>query len=172
MTSTTTEVNTDAIPDELKQRPQWFLWRYETRDGKPQKVPKQLDCLTNASSTDAKTWSTFQEVTATYTLECDRQSLGGIAYVFAVDDPFFGVDLDACRDPQTGNLTDWANKVVKLIDSYTEISPSGYGVKTVARGAMLPNTKHVWKPQEDKPIATFGTKNPKSPSTIASDSGA
>ena len=31
-------------------------------------------------------------------------------FVFSVDDPFFGIDLDACRDPTTGKLTDWAQK--------------------------------------------------------------
>jgi len=29
----------ENIPAELKALPQWLLWRLETRDGKPTKVP-------------------------------------------------------------------------------------------------------------------------------------
>ena len=32
-------LDTDAIPAELKDRPQWVVWRLQTRDGKPTKVP-------------------------------------------------------------------------------------------------------------------------------------
>ena len=32
-------VNVDAIPEELRERPQWVNWRTEWRDGKATKVP-------------------------------------------------------------------------------------------------------------------------------------
>lgn len=39
-----------------------------------------------------------------------------------------GVDLDSCRDAKTGELDQWAADVVKMLDSYTEVSPSGTGL--------------------------------------------
>src|SRR5262249_52810503 len=43
--------------------------------------------------------------------------------------PFAGVDLDGCRDPDTGELADWAKRVLAELSSYAEVSPSGTGVK-------------------------------------------
>ncbi len=40
-----------------------------------------------------------------------------------------GVDLDSCRDPSSGKLLAWAQKFVDQLASYTEVSPSGTGVK-------------------------------------------
>jgi|LSQX01.1.fsa_nt_gb primase-polymerase (primpol)-like protein len=45
--------------------------------------------------------------------------------------PFIGVDLDKCRDRETGILSAWAQSVVNELDSYTEVSPSGTGVKCI-----------------------------------------
>jgi primase-polymerase (primpol)-like protein len=49
-------------------------------------------------------------------------------------DPYAGVDFDGALDPATGNLRDWAAPVVAALDSYTEVSPSGAGVKVIVRG--------------------------------------
>src|SRR5262249_42495595 len=46
----------------------------------------------------------------------------------------FGLDLDDVRDPQTGELQPWAQYAVATLDSYTEVSPSGRGVKAIAYG--------------------------------------
>lgn len=40
-----------------------------------------------------------------------------------------GVDLDGCRDPISGQVSDWAREIIKRFDSYTEVSQSGEGVK-------------------------------------------
>ncbi|MCK8785228.1 hypothetical protein M0638_12615 [Roseomonas sp. NAR14] len=42
---------------------------------------------------------------------------------------FGGVDLDTCRDPATGQIEPWALEVMERFASYTEVSPSGTGVK-------------------------------------------
>jgi len=40
-----------------------------------------------------------------------------------------GIDFDSCLD-QHGNLADWAKPFLAAVPSYTEISPSGRGIKT------------------------------------------
>ena len=61
----------------------------------------------------------------------------GVGFVFAEGDGLCGVDLDACRDPQDGRLEPWAEDLVRQLDTFAEVSPSGRGVHLFAR-ARLP----------------------------------
>ena len=54
--------------------------------------------------------------------------------MFTEDDPYVGIDLDGCRDPITGKMMEGAQKIIDNLDSYTEVSPSGTGVKIICRG--------------------------------------
>ena len=38
---------------------------------------------------------------------CRAGGYAGVGYVFAEDDPYAGVDLDECRDPETGAIASW-----------------------------------------------------------------
>jgi hypothetical protein len=124
-------VNTDGIPSELRQLPQWVGWRYERRKEKWTKVPVS-PTGSAASATDPKTWAAFDQAFAAY---C-RHKWDGIGFVFSTGGGFAGVDLDDCRDPKTGTLAAWAAAIVSDLDSYTEVSPSGTGVKVFLRGAV------------------------------------
>jgi hypothetical protein len=44
-----------------------------------------------------------------------------------------GIDLDTCRDLESGNLESWAEEVVARFASYAEVSPSGTGLKVFFR---------------------------------------
>lgn len=92
-----------CIPDVLKQRPQWVLWKASARLDKVgaviglEKVPYCCeDPDVKASSTDPHTWSTYQRCvdaldTALEQWELDSPGAyrgGGIGYVFTVDDPY------------------------------------------------------------------------------------
>lgn len=126
----------DNIPEELRQRRQWVVWRLEERNGKNTKVPYIAGGVGKASSTDMMTWSTFEE--AVGALKTGRYS--GIGFVFSSGDPFAGVDLDQCRNPETGELEEWAREIVENLGGYAEASPSGTGVHIVVRG-KAPNKK-------------------------------
>jgi archaellum biogenesis ATPase FlaH len=52
----------------------------------------------------------------------------GLAIEFGASD-LCGIDLDGCRDPETGVVSDWARLIVKQFQSYSEVSPSGTGIK-------------------------------------------
>ncbi len=115
----------ENIPQVLKDRPQWVCWRREKRVGKVTKIPYSVRSGQAASSTDPSTWATYDEAMRSY----ERGGCTGIGYVFSSDDDFCGVDLDNSRDPDTGTLKPWAQQIVNDLDSYTEVSPSGRGVK-------------------------------------------
>ena len=127
----------DAVPVELKTRPQWVAWRYELRDGKWTKVLKNPSTGYNGKSDNPATWGTFETALAGYR----RRHMDGIGFVFSADDPYAGVDLDRCRDPITGTIAPWALAIIEALQSYTEISPSGTGVKIFV-GATIPPGGH------------------------------
>jgi putative DNA primase/helicase len=111
---------------------QWVCWRREERDGKPTKVPYSPRSGSRARSDDHETWGTFAEAR-----EARRDaSYDGIGFVFTADDPFCGVDLDGCVDPETGEIEPWAAEVLAKLDSYAELSPSGTGLHVIVRAAL------------------------------------
>ena len=63
-----------------------------------------------------------------------------MGFVFSSGDPFAGIDLDDCRDPETGKLDAWAEEAVELFGGYAEVSQSGAGVHIIVRG-KAPNKK-------------------------------
>jgi len=123
----------DAIPGVLRERRQWVLWRLRHKPGapKPTKVPYQPSGAL-ASSTDSGTWNTLDDVRAAY----EAGGFDGVGFVFTADDPFVGVDLDGCRDAETGELAPWAKAIVGRFETYTEVSPSGRGVHLILTGAL------------------------------------
>ena len=55
-----------------------------------------------------------------------------VGFVFAADDPFCGIDLDNCLNAN-GEFR-WGREIVDQFDCYSEVSPSGLGVKLFFRG--------------------------------------
>jgi putative DNA primase/helicase len=117
----------ENIPVQLRELPQWVNWRYEFRDDDWTKVPCIPRTGANAKSNDPSTWATFDESAR------HAQRFDGLGFQFG-DSGFVGVDLDDCRDPVTGKLTPFAEKVVERFNTYAEVSPSGEGVKLFLRG--------------------------------------
>jgi putative DNA primase/helicase len=129
----------DAIPQALRERAQWVAWSYERRKDKSgkwkwTKLPVNPRTGRLASSTGPTTWCTFEEALAFYLKH--RDSIAGIGFVFSPEDPFCGVDLDDCWDAESGSIHEWAAKIVAQLASYTEISPSGTGLKIFLRGTL------------------------------------
>lgn len=118
----------DNIPEPLRQRNQWVVHK--------DKIPHIAGGVGRASSTDSLTWRSFEE--AVQALQTGRYD--GVGFVFSSGDPFAGIDLDNCRDPETGELEEWAEKIVRKLGGYAEASPSGMGVHIIVRG-KAPNKK-------------------------------
>jgi hypothetical protein len=127
-------------PDELTERDQWVLWRYETRNGKATKIPFQA-LGAPADSTNPGTWTTFDEALKTW--RRNGQRYAGLGFVFSKEDNLAGVDLDDSLDEQ-GDVKPWARGIVeRFSDTYIEISPSGKGLKIWARGSLPANLPGV-----------------------------
>ncbi|MCH2212787.1 MAG: AAA family ATPase, partial [Fuerstiella sp.] len=123
----------ESIPVELKERPQWVLWKNVSRNGDVSKRPYSVTGE-DAKSNDPETWATFEAVVDAF----DPERYAGIGYTFCEDDPFVGVDLDGCRNPVDGSLTPWAQEIINQCDTYTEVSPSQTGVKLFCRSSTQP----------------------------------
>src|SRR5215204_6399329 len=118
----------------MKDLNQWVCWRSEKRDGKPTKVPYSPRSGLRARSDNPDSWGTLVEAEQA----AERDDYDGIGFVFAARDPFCGVDLDSCVDPEMGEIEPWASEIVEGLDSYTEFSPSGQGLHIMVQAKLPP----------------------------------
>lgn len=132
---------TMPIPAALIARDQWVTWCWEGEPnpgtGKRNKVLKNPRTGYNADSTNPKTWASFDVASRA----AIARGHAGVGFVFTADDPLIGIDLDGCRDPETGALAEWAREAIVALDSYTEVSPSLTGVKVFVEGDIPKNLK-------------------------------
>jgi putative DNA primase/helicase len=128
-------VKAESIPEELKARPQWVVWKAVGE--KPDKMPYSARTGRKASSTYLMTWSTFEETQGAY----KSGEYAGLGFVFSSADPFTGIDLDGCVNPRTGEVAAWAMEIIRYFDSYTELSVSGTGIHIILRGLQVPNRR-------------------------------
>lgn len=122
-------VSAENIPASLTAKPQWVLWEYEWRNDDWTK-PLFTPAGAYADSTDAETWSAFDAVLAAYR----AGGWDGIGYIHLPEDNLTGADADHCRDPETGETTGDDAKALLELDTYTEVSPSGTGLRAFAFG--------------------------------------
>lgn len=128
-----------SIPQAMKDNVAWVVWRYEPSPSHPEKltkVPYSAHDGSNASSTDPKTWTTFKQALIYH---LDNEWTDGVGMVVSDADNFVGIDLDHCRNDETGDIEPWAQKIVDTVNSYTEITPSNEGLRIFARGSLPPS---------------------------------
>ncbi len=125
----------ENVPPELAERPQWVCWKLVERDGKATKVPFDPFTHERASAVDLMTWATFTDALNAY--EAEGSTYDGIGFVFSSGDPYTGIDLDHVRDPDTGDIEEWALKIVNAVPGgYVEVSPSGSGIHIICEGSV------------------------------------
>lgn len=119
------------IPEKMKNYRNWILWRLEPGSGgKPTKIPYCINGC-RASVSNPATWASYEQV-------CEAVQKGnynGIGFVFT-GTPFVGIDIDGCFKPDTGELSEDANAVLQLAQSYTERSQSGKGFHIILEGRL------------------------------------
>src|SRR5215472_2372634 len=137
---TIVEHNFDRIPAEMKALDHWVNWRHTLCRGKPKKplyIPKTPR---KASSDDPATWRSYEQALEAYQL--GHWKYAGIGFSIQ-DSGLVAVDLDECRNPVTGQVARWAQMIVEQLQSYTERSPSGEGIRIICRGKLPPGQKHT-----------------------------
>jgi putative DNA primase/helicase len=94
-----------------------------------------------ARTDDPTTWSNF------LTVKGATKDFDGVGFVLTKDDHFVGLDFDHCRcpafdgvDPEMSGglemvLPEITNHIMKL-NTYTEVSPSGKGIRLFLRGSL------------------------------------
>ena len=109
----------------LRARSQWVIWRLTWRAGHWTKPPFRCDDPHRfASSADPSTWSSYEAAVAA------AAAGDGITYVLTPEDPFAAVDIDHVRDPVTGTIETWAQRLLdQASQTYVEVSPSGCGLR-------------------------------------------
>jgi hypothetical protein len=132
------------IPAELRAISQWLNWKWEQRTDRTTgelkwtKPPYQPNGQ-HAESDNPETWTTFEQAVAAF----EKGNFSGIGFVLTKDDGIAGVDLDHCRDPETGVIQSWAMRIVQALNSYTEISPSGTGLRIFLRAKLPPKDRKI-----------------------------
>ena len=111
----------------LASREIWVSWKQELRDGRATKVPYDPRTGRLAKADDSGTWATAREAENWAAMN----GAAGVGLMFSqIDDAMVGgVDLDRCRDPDTEKIEPWAQAVIDRFATYSEVSPSGTGVK-------------------------------------------
>lgn len=136
----------ENIPDQLKEYPNFVVWRfdwsesrqawtkvlYSPKTGRRARSHNSAKPKTPYTDTAESTWGTFEEAKARH----ERGGFDGIGFVFGKDDPFLGCDVDKCLDPKTGTFDDRATFALAFVNTYSEISPSGTGVKFICCADM------------------------------------
>jgi primase-polymerase (primpol)-like protein len=123
----------DGLPREIRESLRAVVWKHEERDGKETKIPYVATRpRERAAVNDANTWGRFED--ALYAVQ--QGQADGVGVVLG--DGLVGVDLDHVRDPDSGALAEEAVDIVRALDSYTEVSPSGTGLHVLVRGTLPP----------------------------------
>jgi len=123
----------ENIPEDLRSYPQWVVWNWNWNGKKWDKPPLSVATGWKCSKTDPKSWSTFDAARAAH----QAGRFDGVGFCFTEDDPFAGVDLDSCRDPDSGEIDPSVLWILETLNGYTEVSPSGCGLKIFVRGTLL-----------------------------------
>lgn len=123
--------STDSLPEEIKAAPRWVCWHGVPRGKggmtKPPLRPQEEEAP--AACNDPSTWGPLEE--AVRSAQANAWGIG-----FMLGDGFVGVDLDHCVDTATGEPQPWAADIVRKLDSYTELSPSGTGLHILLAGRI------------------------------------
>src|SRR5216110_148882 len=125
------------VPLCMQTRRQYVVWKYRMENGKKKKPPFNPQNGRSASTDDPTTWGTFDQALARYA----RGGYDGIGYVCHGD--ITGIDLDHCRNPETGLVEPWAQEIISRLSSYAYFatSPSTTGI----RGAILADLPFNYK---------------------------
>jgi len=128
-----TAFNGDNIPATIKANNRWAPWKAVFND-KRQKFDK-IPCTTTGyglSTAKPERWYSYEQALEAFTH--NPALFAGVGYVMTGPHGVVGIDLDGCVRDNT--IDDWALEVIETLASYTELSPSGKGLRILVEGKI------------------------------------
>jgi hypothetical protein len=130
----------NAIPTYLTEHDRWLLWRTKTTtdrktgEKRSTKVPISYHTSKPADVTKPQSWTDYTNVEAALNRKTGAWDGMGfvLGFIEQAAEVVIGLDLDTCLDDD-GALAEWAPPFLHAMPSYSEISPSGTGIKVFAR---------------------------------------
>jgi hypothetical protein len=127
--------NYKSVPQELKDAPNWVVWREEKRNGKKTKVPYDAKTHDFAKTNDPTTWATFTEAADAAQI-LNNHDYNGVGFMLK-DSDLTGIDFDGVVDD--GIPEPYVLSIISQIGSpYCEVTPSGTGLRVFIAGSKLP----------------------------------
>jgi primase-polymerase (primpol)-like protein len=125
-----------ALPEALlplTKELRWIVWKWKEGKTKWTKPPYQArNPKVNAKKNDPSTWASHAE--AVEALERDS-SIDGIGFNL-LDSDYGAIDLDDCRDAETGSVAPWATEILNRADgTYAEVTVSGTGLRVIGKSS-------------------------------------
>lgn len=115
-------MNIDALPAGFRETGLFCCWKYEERNGRRTKVPYNPRTGGKAQSTNPGTFAPLP-------VALDAAAQGGYSGIgVGVFGSLGAVDIDHCIS-ENGELSELAFDVISIMNSYTEYSPSGKGLR-------------------------------------------
>lgn len=111
----------EQFPQSLKEERRWVCFDAN-------KTPINPATGGNAMPNEPATWGTLEAAQQAV----ERYSLRGVGVMLGQG--LCGIDIDHCRDPEIGTLSEMAREIITRMQTYTEISPSGTGVHLLFYG--------------------------------------
>jgi len=133
------------LPLDLRSQKAFLLWKFappKKSGGKKNKIPYYANGSIRhgdqGSPRDIKQLATFAEALKVFE---SSSKYSGVGVCAVKPNNVFFVDLDNCIDTTTGELNDVATELLRWV-TYTELSPSGKGLRMVLGGNPQFNGKN------------------------------
>ncbi len=131
----------DLLPG-MASYPQWIVWRKGpvNKQGKFDKIP--ISPRTGKAISGTHDSGVYLQRAGTFQEALDAQKrlkASGLGFVLSKNDPFVGVDIDNCLG--NGGDPGAVVEIVEQFDSYTEVTPSGKGLRIFCKGKLPEGAK-------------------------------
>lgn len=130
-------MNFDNLPEELRTGKYFIFWKKEEIKGEIKKVPKRPSDGKNIPDV----WTYREEDCAGIEITQNYNGYDGVGYLCHPRNGLIALDLDGCLD-EKGKLSWWAEELVNKLNSYTEVTPTGNGIRIWIKGEI---DKNIWQ---------------------------
>ena len=150
----TTFANYAAVPQLLKDIPNWVCWRLERRNGELTKIPYHPVTGRNAKADNPTTWGTFEQAVKAATRHGNKYH--GIGFEFG-ETPYEGIDFDGLLGADR-SADPYALAILAAAGNpYCEVSPSKTGFHGIVEGHLPAGAKNKFILKDHYGIEIYDT---------------